>query len=74
MIFIQKCFFTPRDHCGQTTLITTAMTSIPAPPPPRELIIPELVEQGGAHSGVAVAYRALLTESWDLSGGHGNWA
>lgn len=62
------------NHGGQMAFITTAMTSAPAPLPTRKLITPGLVQQDGALSGVAIAFHALLAESWDLGGGHGNWA
>lgn len=74
IIFIHKESFTPFNHGGQTALITAAVTSTPAPLPTRKLIVPGLVEQGDALSGVTIAFHALLAECWDLGGGHGNWA
>lgn len=74
IIFIQKESFTPFTHRGQTPLINAAVTSTPAALPTRKQISPGLVEQGGALSGVAAAFHALLAECWDLGGGHGNWA
>lgn len=74
IIRIQDDSFTPFNHGGQTAFITAAMTSTPAPLPTRKLIIPGLVEQDGALSGVTIAFHTLLAECWDLDGGHGNWA
>lgn len=58
---------------GQTTLITAAMALTPAPISPRNKANNPWWNRV-ALSCAAVAYCALLTEFWDLGGGHGNWA